>query len=936
MEPDIPVVGRETERQAGNRFLDALASRPEGLLFEGEAGIGKTTLWKHVAVEAERRGYRLLSSRPGHAENRLSFVALADLLVDVDPDLLEQIPDPQQRALRIALLLEGGGGRPPDKRTIATAFLSVLSVLVRSAPVVVAVDDIQWLDTPSAAAIDFALRRLGSRPIGFLGSRRVPTDSELAVTLDAALPRGSLRHVPVGPLSLASIHHILEARLGRAFSRPVLVRLERAAGGNPFFALEIAGALIASGEDPSPGEPLPVPDNLRELVARRLSPLPKATREALLLVSACPRPTTALLGALGGGEGEAEALLEPAKEAGVVEIRNGRIAFTHPLLASAVYASAGDQRRLEIHARLAAVVADEEERARHLALGAAGPEEQVAAALERAAASASARGAPEAAAEMCEQAIRLTPHDRSADLRRRTVAAGTHSFTAGDRLRARELLESAIADSSPGPERADALRILGEVRYHDDSFLEAIGLFKQAVHEAMKDEHVAAMAELDLAFALVSSGDVPAGEPHASAALRHAEAVGDEGLLAEALAVGVMASCLAGRGVDERTLERALELEDPDRPTPFEFRPSLIAALLWFWTERLDRAQRSLERLRLRMVESGQESVVPLFAYHLVSLACVRGELDLADRYANDALETADLLGNEAMRAVSLSAAAMVGTHRGRIEAARSQAREALEIFQRMGWRLATLWPLGVIGLLELSLEDYAAVDQALGDLAGAVAAYGLGEPMSAPFLAEETEALVALGQLERARVLIQLLERQGRTLDRPWALAVAARSRALLLAADGDTEGALDAASEALEHHRRMQMPLELARTMLVKGKVERRAKRWGQARKSLEQAARMFHALGTPVWEERAREQLDRIGGRPPTAFDLTPTESDIAELAASGMSNREVAGALFLSPKTVGGNLTKIYRKLDVHSRTELAWKMASKNASASDPN
>jgi DNA-binding CsgD family transcriptional regulator len=236
------------------------------------------------------------------------------------------------------------------------------------------------------------------------------------------------------------------------------------------------------------------------------------------------------------------------------------------------------------------------------------------------------------------------------------------------------------------------------------------------------------------------------------------------------------------------------------------------------------------------------------------------------------------------------------------------------------------LLPVSALGFLELSLDSPAGTHRYLGALAEAVPAIGLGDPGLFRSLPDEVEALVALGQPAKAEPLVAWLEERGTTLRRPWALATGARCRALLLAAEGDLDGAMVALREALSHHEGLPVPFELGRTLLVQGRVQRRARQWGDARACLQRALGIFEKAGAPLWSEKAREGLRRIGGRPPAPLQLTQTEQRVAELVAAGATNREVAQRLFMTVKTVEATLSRIYRKLGVRSRTELGARYA----------
>src|SRR6266540_1227870 len=638
------VVGREAELAVGETFLDAVPSAPVALILEGEAGIGKTTVWRELVEAASHRSYRVLRCQPAASEAKLSYSGISDLLGDAADDVLPLLPAPQREALEIALLRAEPRKGAGDPRTTATALLSALHELARKAPVVVAVDDVQWLDGPSARALEFAARRLGELPVALLLSLRTPHGPGVPLVLDRALPEDRLHRTPVGPLTLPALHRLLKKRLGFAPPRPTLIQIERAAGGNPFFALELARALPADGSRPPTG-PLPVPETLRQVLEDRIAQLPAATRAALLVASALSDATVALVES--ATERTDARMLEAAEESGVIETEAGTVRFVHPLLPSLAYSLAPASERRRVHRRLGELVADVEQRARHLALSADGPDEEVAGALERAGEHAALRGAPDAAAELLEQARRLTPAEHVEDGGRRTVVAAEFHFHAGDRHRARTLLEEVLAGTPAGPVRADALRLLGEVRYHDDSFPEAIALFEEALEHVEDVPRLTAPIELGLVYAFVGAVNYPGAEPHARRALEQTEALGEPGLLAQALAVNALVDLFLGRGLDEDKLERALELEDVSRAVAIQLRPSMVAATLFFYSGQLDRAHALYSALHERVIERGEESHLPVLTAHMAWLQCWRGDFEAAAQVAREGLEASLLVGSE-------------------------------------------------------------------------------------------------------------------------------------------------------------------------------------------------------------------------------------------------------------------------------------------------
>ncbi len=543
------------------------------------------------------------------------------------------------------------------------------------------------------------------------------------------------------------------------------------------------------------------------------------------------------------------------------------------------------------------------------------------AALDEGAARARSRGAPAAAAELLDLAIRL-----GADTPERRIWLAQCYFDAGDPAQARALIEYVVATLPEGPVRAGALWLLAVVRLHDDSYRESAAYLEQARAEAGADLPLRVGILNQLMFVLVNLGRIPDALRLTGEAVADAERLGNPGLLANVLAGSVMVRFLSGEGLDEPALQRALDLEDPDSPVPVMLRPALISSLLLAWTGRLDAARDRLLAVRRRCLERGEESDLMFTAFHAVIIECWRGNLADARLIAEDTLERALQLGTDFPLAIALATQANVAAYTGQVDEARGAAREALAIFSRGSCLAVTVWPAVTLGFLEVSCGDYQAAAVTLGPLAGAAAAMGYGEPTAAPFAADAAEALIGVGQLEQATALVDQLESNGRRLDRAWALALGARCRSMLLAASGDLDSAAAAAERALVEHRRLPIPFERARTQFVLGQIQRRRRQKKAAAVQLTEAAEAFARLGTPLWAARARAELDRVSVSPAGGSQLTPSEQRVADLAATGMTNREVAGVLFISPKTVEANLARVYHKLGIHSRAELGQRMA----------
>ena len=923
----LAIVGRERELDSLDRFLDAVAEHPAGLHLEGEAGIGKTTLWKHVVAGARTRSYHVLVSRPVDSETQLAFAALGDLLEDVPTEAMSDLPEPQRRALEVALLRREAEGPAPLSRAVALGLLGVVRSLTESRPVLLAVDDVQWLDRPSASALEFVARRLREGPIGLLVARRLEAGNVPALS-ELALPDDRFERLAVGPLDLNTLDRLLRDRADVQLNRPKLVELHAASGGNPFFALEIARSMVQLELPWTPGAPLPVPDNLRALVAERLSGLSSPARDVALVVAVLRRATVALVRAAAGTSGT-DAALDEGVDAGVLEVDGERVRFTHPLLASVLYAGTTGAERRKLHARLATVLDDPEERAGHLALSAAGPDAQLAAELDEAAGRARSRGASDAAATLWEQARRFTPSNFAGEARRRGIEAAECHFEAGEAERARTLLEEIVATSPSGNDRALALTRLAWVRTFTEGFFVGVELFETAKAEVGDDIRLQIETERGLAWSIHETGDVAAAEALARHALELSEQLGDTGVLASALADVAVHESLRGNGLAFATIERALSLESEVGWHPILSRPRWIHAMLLQWAGQLDESRVALEALLRDVLAQGDEHPLAHVLVQLARTECLAGNWERAARYAEESYEAVAQIWVP-QQPYAMAVKALVDAHFGRVEQVREETDMALPLAIDVGVMPAYFELLAVRGFLELSLGNPAEAHRFLGPLTEAVRNAGIGEPYFR-FHGDAIETLLALGRSDEAAALLDELEERGRALERVWALTIGSRCRALLSAATGEIERADTELEHALELHDRLGEPFERARTLLVRGTIQRRARKKRAARESLQAALAVFDSLGARLWSDKARAELARIGGRAPGPGALTPTEERVAALVATGRTYREVADELFISPKTVQWNLSKIYRKLGIRSRGELAARLAQQGGS-----
>jgi DNA-binding CsgD family transcriptional regulator len=907
------IVGREVELDLLDAFVGGEGSAAVLTILEGEAGVGKTALWSAAADEARARGSRVLVARPTAAEAQSSYAALDDL-VRPALDVLPRIAEPRRRALAGALLLEDAGGAP-EPRVVALGLLSLLEEVAAGAPVLVAVDDWQWLDAPSATVLTFALRRLPPDGVRVLATVRSGEADDAVAALVRSLAEGRALEIALDALDAAALHRLVHARIGTWLSPPALQRLYEASRGNPLVALELArsqmGADVAQATD------------IRRLLAARVAALPRDARDVLRCAAALATPTTGVVEATIERPVAARRGLEEALAAQVLERDGERLYFAHPLFAAVVEERTPPDQWRALHRRLAGVVGDLEQRARHLALSASGPDSDVAAALEMAASHAAARGAQATAAELAERACALTPaSEPEAQTRRLLLAADAHART-GDGGRALALLEQLVDALPPGPARARALHRLVYVDPKEHSHRERT---EQALAEARGDDELLAEIHMAMSHNELLGGAPDAAMRHAREAAEHAGRAGDDYLRGRALTSLAAQRFWRGHGVQRDALRDAARLMCLGSGRTVEYAPRLFLGLQLYQAGDLAQGRRVLEDELSAAANRGNVEHESFARALLVDLEVRAGRLTVADAYANQDLELTRgaELGN--WEATGRWERAVVDAHLGRVESAREHATRGLALADGMGDAIFHVHCCHALGFLELSLGDAEAAVGWLAPLPARVEGMGVREPMVFGVDPNLAEALVLAGDLDAARAVQEPLEAVGLELDRPWAVATALRCRGLIAGAQGRHAAALADHEAALELFERVGQPFERARTLLALGTAQRRVKQRAAARTSLEPALALFAELGTELWAARAKAEIARLGGRRAGDRDeLTPTEQRIAGLAAEGRSNREIAAELFVSERTVESNLTRVYRKLGIRSRTQLARRM-----------
>lgn len=922
--PPEAVFGRERELSRIEAVLHNVDG-PRAVLVEGPPGIGKTTVWREALQMARRRFPTVLWCRPVEAEASLAFGGLIDLFEGVPDTALSVLPEPQRAALLAALLRGPAVGVSPDPLAVAAAARGAFVAMSSVAPLAIAVDDLQWLDPSTTAVLAYLTRRMSAEPVALLLAVRAGTEgSRNGLALPPTL---RLERIDLAPLSLSSLHHIIRDRTGLVLARPMLHRIAQASGGNPFYAIEVATAAAESQTLPGIADPLPMPANLAELVALRLRYLPRPTQAALLVAALLAHPTASLLERISGVS--VTDLLAPAFEAGIAEQWGERVAFAHPLFAEGIVQLAGRSERRAVHARIATAVSDPEEVARHLALAALGPNADTATAIETGARAARARGSLRGAAELFDHAASFTPESHAEERQRRSFEAAEAYVFAGDRRRAAALVDG-LDENVAAEVRGRALGLRAEI-LANDGHVEASRRLLTDVLEHISDPHIAAKLNLDLLYLSVLELDLAAARRHGEQAVASAGAAGDCALMAEAKAFASLAAFLHGSLVAGASIEEAVRLDDGSRPPYMGLPPVGVAGLLSGLSGDHDAAVEQLAEARGRLERLGDEcdlAHVHLWASWVEMRA---GRLSLASEHANTASTIAEMTGSQLIRRWAVAQAALVEANRGNASRAAELIGDVTAEPSPVG--LLGVWVAAAGGLAALSRAEYQVAWSALEVSVTTFERAMPVEPSIAFVVPDGVEALVGVGDLDRAETLASMFELNAQRVRRHSALAAIWRGKGLISAARGDLPAARDQLAASAELAEELAMPVEGARSRLALGIVERRLGERRAARDNLTRAAAAFQGVGANGWGERAKRELTRVPIKRGGDAELTPAERCVAELSGAGRTNRDVATALFVSAKTVEANLARIYRKLGITTRAELgAWLVRERNRGA----
>jgi DNA-binding CsgD family transcriptional regulator len=692
-------------------------------------------------------------------------------------------------------------------------------------------------------------------------------------------------------------------------------RIYEVSGGNPLYAIELARGLDTDGRASGLTDGLPLPGSLQAAIANRLETVPPALLPVLEVVSALGSASVAeLTAALAGAP--LDELLPVAEQQRLLVVSGSlEVRFEHPLVGSVVYGRMSSLARLDLHARLAEQSPDPDARARHLALSTADPDAAVAALLDAAAERAQARGASDTAADFAGHALRLTPTTDSASARRRALAQVEHLAAAGEAGKALALADELIASLPPGPERAEAL--IRRFYVGDDDLELAESLLVRALADAEGDEQLRGRV-LDLLGWLrgMFRGDLRQGIECASEAVAIADEAGEAAFAM--LAAGHLGhmSALVGRPRPE-LMARAVELAEEVGAPRLGGGPRAWLAKQVFWAGDLDGARAQFEAALATDRSAGNELERPFRLYDLALVECAAGNLAAAAEIVDQGLEAARDAENPDAEGWLLFPLAIIQAWRGLGAPARASARR-LVAHARLQWIVRGK---SVLGLLALSEGDAAGAAAELVEAARLLEQMGFAHPGALPILPDAIEALAGTGDLEPADELRERLERQSAALESAWAWAALARSHGTLLIARGDPDAAVAPLEESVATFDRLGYRPAAARAVLALGRAHARRGHRTLAADTLADARARFAGIGAAHWEARAVEELERAApGRP--AGILTPAEARIAALVARGLKNREIGTTLFMSVATVEAHLTRIYRKLAIRSRTELA--------------
>lgn len=899
-------MGRRRERAA---ILDAFARADTGhrtvLHLVGDAGMGKSTLLDGAVEAAATRGFLVLRAGLTAAETGLSWAGLATLLRRVDPAVVHSLPAVQRRALATAT---GEADGTADALLVAVGLTGVLGALTERSPVCMLIDDLHWLDQATAGALAFAIRSLDTSRIVFLLASRAVA---LPVEPDRLVPSGDLVEIRLEGLSVAGIRALLAERCGVELGRVDLIGLHTITSGNPMHTIEV-GRLVAAGHSASAAL---LPPSLQAAVAARLALLPPAALGPLRAAALSATPRRSVLTRLFPPLDVTEALTA-GERAEVLRMDGDDIAFRHPTIVAGLLDGMGSLDRRELGMRLAAVLDDEEERAVVAAAAAVVADADIAAALERAAVSASRRGALHLAAQHARRSWELTPETAADDRLRRRLLTADVLLRSGDSVRAGAVYEE-LHDAPLSAEmrwEVELGHVISVAHVHGDR---AASRCVDRLLAAADDDPGRQFHALSIATRLRLVVEDEPAMPTVDRMVAAARACGDPDLVLQAEALETIVRVITGEPADiDGLFERCVGAWGADSTSI----GGVLAEVL-VWTDRLELAELHLGRALAEAEVGGNIVAVMNLLDQLGDARSRAARWDDAERTYERYIELSLAAGGITSIAPRHAELAWIDAVCGRSAAARSR----LDLAARTE-RPATQLDEGQLsaraGSALLVLGDTAAAADSLLAARARLTALGVLDVGALPYQGDLVDALLAQRRTaEAAEIAAQLRDVATRS-QRPRARAEAGRAGAVVAAALGDHEAAESEWAQATTAIESLPLPFEHARMLLIGGVVARRAGRRSDARARLAAARDGFARLGAVPFVDRADAELARCGHEPGDAGALTPTEQRIADLVALGQTNAEIAATLFISVRTVESNLTRTYRKLGVRSRTELS--------------
>jgi DNA-binding NarL/FixJ family response regulator len=891
--------------------IEARLSVGGGVALHGPAGIGKSALLDAVAATASARGEAVLRLRPAQTERGLPYAGIADLIGQLPPDATAALP-PAQRAALSALRQ----GVPTRAGTPALARRLVLPLLLahcaRSRPLLLVLDDVQWLDPESAELIGFAMRRRPGPRVRVIAAERRPGRRRAARLCPAPVAE-----LAVPALDPDDLTVLLESR---GLPCRTASRLHEASGGNPFLALSFGAAV-----PPGPAwRPAPVPEPVRALLRERIAALPAEVAETLLVAALATDPTATML--IRAGREDADRELRLAAAAGAVQLDGSAIRFTPSALAEVLAEDAGAAARAEVHDALAGAAVDGADAVRHRALRSGRPDAAVARSLAEEAERSAGAGFGRTAAELYLLAADRCPHALGAQRLDWLVEAAGSAAKAGASALAGRAAESVLAAESPPGHRIRARIVLIDLA--GQALADMGEMFAAALVEAADDPALLAPVRLRLTWAAMVSGDAEVAAVEADRTVDAARRAGDT--TTESMALGALAQVQRLRGDPEwrKTLEAALALPALELPGLLHLAPRYMAARFAMVDDRLDEARAELLRL-LAVAEqdrTGEALVEVLRSLSEVATRAARCRDAL--RYAHRAVAAAQQVGlSPGPTWYTAAVAELAG---GSLTAAAGFARRGVRASEQEGDSLYRRRNLHALGQAELRSGDTRAGVATLRRLRDLDISLGAADPMIVRWHGDLAGGMAALGEhAEAADILSEARAAARRLGDTGGVTGYLDRATAIVLSESGHADSAVLLSAAAALHFEQLNQPIEQAHALLVQGGAERRRRRYAAARVAIGAALSIFLRAEAKPWIEQTERALagtsSAAAGTAVPDLGLTSTEARIAGLVRDGASNREIATQLYLSVKTVEATLTRVYRKLGVRSRTQLSSKL-----------